>query len=320
MAKIKEVIFLISVVVPIYNVEDYLVECIESILNQTYTEFELILVNDGSTDNSLEICNQYSKKDDRIKIVNKKNGGLSDARNAGIDVAKGEYIIFIDSDDFINKNMFKIMFDIAKSKNADIVQCNYKEFYNKEDIKDSSSINNEFKLKELTSIEALYGFYDEKKSGPTTVAWNKLYKTALFEDIRYPYGKIHEDVFTTYKLIFKANKIVCTEEKLYYYRQRENSITTRKYNKKRLVVLEAIEERKKFMKDVVNNEELYNLELKNYYCNMMSSYVKYKKSNPDDKETLKEIKKNSKRMFRELIKCNKLSIKKKLRLIVFFLV
>lgn len=310
---------MISVVVPIFNVEKYLAECIESILNQTYTKFELILVNDGSTDNSLEICNQYSKKDNRIKIVNKKNGGLSDARNAGIDIAKGEYIIFIDSDDFINKNMFKIMFDIAKSKNADIVQCSYKEFYNKEDINDSSIINNEFELKELTPIEALYGFYDEKKSGLTTVAWNKLYKTKLFEGIRYPYGKIHEDVFTTYKLIFKANKIVCTETPLYYYRQRENSITTSKYNKNRLVILEAVKERTNFMKNVVKSEELYNLGLKNYYCNMMNSYVKYKKSNPDDKETLKEIKKNSKKMFGELIKCNKLSIKRKLRLIVFFL-
>lgn len=308
---------MLSVVVPIYNVEDYLSECIESILNQTFKDFELILVNDGSTDNSLKICNEYLKKDERIQIINKENGGLSSARNSGIDVAKGEYIIFIDSDDLINKNMFEKMVRISIEKDADIVQCNYQKFYDNNDIEDSSIVNNE--LEELTPIKALYRFYDEKKSECTTVAWNKLYKTSLFKNIRYPVGKIHEDVFTTHKLFFKANKIVCIEDKFYYYRQRENSITKSKYTKKRLDVLEAIEERIDFMQNVVNNEELYNLELKRYYCNMMSSYFKYKKSNPNDKETLREIKKNAKKMFGKFMKCNELSIKRKLRLIVFIM-
>lgn len=308
---------MISVVVPIFNVEKYLTECIESILNQTYKDFELILVNDGSTDNSLKICNEYLKKDERIRVINKENGGLSSARNSGIEVAKGEYIAFIDSDDLINENMFEKMMKIAIEKNADIVQCNYQEFYDESEINSNIDISNE--IEELNNIEALHKFYENGKSACAVVAWNKIYKTKLFNDVRYPFGRVHEDVFTTHKLLYKANKIICIKDKFYYYRQRANSITTNKYNKKRLDILDAIEERANFLKNIVGNEELYNLEIRNYSYNIMLSYSKYKESNPNDEATLKEIKERAKRMFKKFMKCKKISIKRKVKLVLFML-
>lgn len=229
----------ITVIIPIYNVESYLRKCIDSVINQTMQEIEIILVDDGSTDSSPQICDEYALKDDRIKVIHKINGGLSDARNVGIDIARGIYLTFVDSDDWIDKNFCKYLYTLAKEKNADIVQCNFTKVY-EEDI----HIELELDVKEVmySGVEALNLLYGEEETR-TVIACGKIYKKKLFEQIRFPKGKIHEDEFTTYKLIHKANKVIDTNLQLYYYLQRQGSITKTKFTESRMHALEAYKER-----------------------------------------------------------------------------
>ena len=200
---------IISIIVPVYNVEEYLQRCIDSILNQSFKNFELILVNDGSTDNSLKICKEYLLNDPRVKIINKENGGLSSARNAGINIAKGRYIGFVDSDDWINKEMYKILYELCEKNNSDIAECRYTVTTGNEMNLDNSSnlitiLNNE---------EAIKSLYTNTSYG-SVVSWNKLYRCELFKDIKFPEGKLNEDQFTTYKLYYKSNKIVLIDKVL----------------------------------------------------------------------------------------------------------
>lgn len=272
---------MISVIVPIYNVENYLENCINSILNQSYTDFELILVDDGSPDNCGKICDDYAKKDSRIKVIHKKNGGLSDARNIGIEAAKGEYISFIDSDDWIHKDFYLTLFNALSSSNSDIAICNFLKVSN-DDIKDKI-ININPPVKTLSNLESLNDLYSDNYVN-YIVAWNKLYKANLFKDIRFPVGKIHEDEFTTPKVLFESNKIAIITEELYYYRQTPNSIMNRKFNVANLSFLEAIEDRLKFINehhlDTIYDKCLYQLSFEriNFYYMIKNSDIPNKEN------------------------------------------
>ncbi len=244
---------LISVIVPVYNVEKYLPQCIDSILNQTEKNLEIILVDDGSLDNSGKICDEFSKKDDRIIVIHKKNNGLSSARNAGLEIARGNYIGFVDSDDWLDKTMYEVLLKLLKENNSDISCCDFFKTANSND--SIPHIDNEI-INSYNNIESLNNFYNGLYT-QTVVAWNKLYKRELFKDISYPVGKIHEDEGTTYKLYYKANKITYTNRPLYYYRITPNSITTSKFNKKRLDIIDVYDEKVKFIKNI-NNEEIYS--------------------------------------------------------------
>lgn len=184
----------VSVVVPIYNVENYLEECIESILNQTYSNIEVILIDDGSTDGSGALCDEYKKKDKRIYVLHKKNGGLSDARNMGIDNAKGEYITFVDSDDIIARDMIEYLLCLLNTYKADmaVCQCDYVD----ENSKLIKNISNVKKTCVSGIEECLKTLLVD--SGLNTVAWGKIYKTDYFKNVRYPIGKYHEDIYTTW--------------------------------------------------------------------------------------------------------------------------
>ena len=305
---------MISVVIPIYNVEKYLTKCIESVINQTYTDLEIILVNDGSTDNSKDIINKYSLIDSRIKVINKKNGGLSDARNVGIEIAKGDYIAFLDSDDWIELNMYEKLYSYIKQENADIVQCSYQEVYNEE--VNNQKIKEEIKL--ISGKDSLYNLYG-KNHGKTVVVWNKIYKRELFNDIRFPKGKYHEDEFTTYKLLYKANKIVDLNLPLLYYRQRDGSIMNSKFNIKRLDALEAFNERLAFYKEK-NLDELQQVTLAQilYFTNLF--YIKIKDSDIDDKyEILKLLRQGIKKDYILFMENKYVSLKQKILLTIFVL-
>lgn len=223
----------LSIIVPIYNVEYYLENCINSILNQTFKEFELILVNDGSPDNSIEICNKYKKKDDRIKVIDKENGGVSSARNAGIDIALGEYIAFVDPDDDIEINMYEELMNRAIKSNVDIVICslNYINLIDKnvrqqivwsnnENIIEKKEINNKI-MYDILNFREGYGIY-------TSV--NKVYKRELFynNDIRFEVNRNHgEDARLNLILLTKVNSIYFTNKPLYnYYIRKRESLTT----------------------------------------------------------------------------------------------
>lgn len=231
---------LISVIVPIYNVEKYLPKCVESIIAQKYTNLEILLVDDGSPDNSGVIADEYAKKDDRIHVIHKKNGGLSDARNAGIDVALGDYLVFVDSDDYIHPEMISRMMDVIKNTSSDMAVCAVKS------VKEDEEISEESKNDEVTVIDDMdkrTEYFFEKHCVEFNVAWNKLYPARFFREVRYPFGKIHEDEFTTWKILEMAERVVYIGEPLYYYVQRGTSIMGEKFNEKRFMRLEAYDER-----------------------------------------------------------------------------
>ncbi len=214
---------LISVIVPVYNVEKYLKKCIDSIINQTYSKLEIILVDDGSTDNCPEICDEYSKRDERIIVLHKKNGGLSDSRNVGIDKANGEYLCFVDSDDYIALDMIEKLYIALYENAADLSICNFK-YVSEDGSRKFNNANLPIHDEVLSGKDILLNKLFENKSWYWVVAWNKLYKRNLFQEVRYPVGKIHEDEFVIHKLLSNCRKVACISEMLYFYMQRNGSI------------------------------------------------------------------------------------------------
>lgn len=212
---------LISIIIPIYNVAKFLPKCLDSVLAQTYANLEIILVDDGSTDECNKICKTYAKKDQRIKLIRQKNSGLSAARNTGIKNANGKYIGFVDSDDWIEPEMYQTLHDILVTHHADISICGVKKVDNeRENIKLRRS-----KTIEYTQEEYIKKFFKINSQSCEYYAWNKLYKKELLNSTQYPKGLTSEDVFGTYKAILRAQKIVAATQNYYHYRQNNNSIT-----------------------------------------------------------------------------------------------
>ncbi len=210
---------LISVIVPIYNMEKYLNKCVDSILNQTYSNIEILLIDDGSTDLSVKICDEYMKTDSRIKVFHKKNGGLSDAKNFGIKKASGKYVAFVDSDDWIENNMYENMYYKLKDTKSNIVVCGrYIEYENGE--KKEWYNKNEIIMNKEQSLIYLNSFYNFDMS-----SCDKLYEKSLFDNIEFPYGKRCEDAYTTYLLFNKADRVTYIPKCFYHYFQRSGSIS-----------------------------------------------------------------------------------------------
>ena len=215
---------MISVIVPIYNVEKYLAECIESILQQSYNDLEIILVDDGSPDNCGAICDEYQSKDSRIIVIHKENGGISDARNAGMDIATGEYIAFVDSDDFIHPRMYEYLLKALTDYNSDFSACDYFEFskYNPIPTSNISSegtyIFDKLGDKNCHLNNLLQGSHKN-------YVWNKLYKKSYLENIRFKKGMKYEDVIFSADISPYINKYVIIKDKLYYYRRNTSSTT-----------------------------------------------------------------------------------------------
>jgi glycosyltransferase involved in cell wall biosynthesis len=223
---------LVSVIVPIYNIENFIDECVKSITHQSYTNLEIILVDDGSTDSSGKIADKYSAKDKRIRVFHKHNGGLSDARNYGLLKAQGSLISFVDGDDFVTSDFIERLVVTLENDSSDIACCSYYKYFNQNKIMTSSKGNGKHH-ETYTNIDAIYssfGFHSPVK----VLAWNKIYKKSIFDDnsIRFPKDKINEDNLTIYKLLFFANKISFIDDRLVYYRQRSGSIMHRKIDKK----------------------------------------------------------------------------------------
>lgn len=214
---------LVSIVIPVYNSEAYLKRCVDSMIDQTYTNLEIILVDDGSTDTSSQMCDALKAQDNRITVIHKENGGLSSARNAGIDIARGEYIVFVDSDDFMDTRAVEKMLAKSHQYNAEIVICN--RYYYYEDGKKLlryKIIDNDLVM---DSEEAIYELNSYKNFDMS--AHCKLFKRNLFSDIHFPLGKISEDFYIMYLLFDKAEKLVYMSEPLYFYLQRRGSISKR---------------------------------------------------------------------------------------------
>lgn len=232
---------LVSIIVPIYKVEPYLRRCLESIVNQTYTNLEIILVDDGSPDNCPQICDEYAAKDKRIIVIHKENGGLSDARNAGLDICKGEYISFVDSDDWVDEKYIEVLLRLVTETNADIAIGEHKKIYNNKPI----FIDKEKEEIQILSTQAALNILFMRSHLSFILSWGKLYRRPLFDDIRFPQRRYHEDEFTTYKLFFKCKSISHINSTLYYYTQRIDSIMAIRHPED---LLQAEEEQFLFLK------------------------------------------------------------------------
>lgn len=216
---------ILSIIVPVYKVEAYLPRCIDSILAQTFRDFELILVDDGSPDNCPALCDVYAQKDERITVIHQKNGGLSAARNAGLDLAKGEYIGFVDSDDYIAPEMYETLLRRVREDDAQLAICSYA--YVDEagnDLGRKSPITQAAVFDRVQAMDCLGG----DRSWYYITAWNRIYKRELFESIRFPVGKLHEDEFIAHRLFWACERICMVPQVLYYYVQREGSIMRQK--------------------------------------------------------------------------------------------
>ncbi len=261
---------LISIIIPVYKAEQYLERCIDSVLNQTYKNLEIILVEDGSPDNSGKLCDNLALRDYRIKVIHKTNGGASESRNFGLDIANGVLIGFVDSDDYIHPSMFDLLYNSMIVNNTDIAICRYQNTYG--DINyQKEEIN---KIETKSNIEALHKLF-AYSCIEYILPWNKLYKKHLFEEIRYPVGKIFEDEFTTYKLLYKANKISVIENRLYFYFQSPNSVMRSDFSEKNLLYSDAMEERLTFFKQE-NQTSLYENAYRRYCIWLLCFNYKYR--------------------------------------------
>lgn len=296
----------ISIIVPIYNVEKYLRKCVDSILTQTFTDFELILVNDGSPDNCGIICDEYAKNDSRIKVINKKNNGLSSARNAGINEAKGKYIGFIDGDDFIHKRMYETLYKNAELYSSDVVVCDVLKVFEDKIPDDIQCDITEYRMQHFTNIEALNQLYLSKNSifdpmGRGSERWifavNKLYKKSLFDSLKYMEGRVYEDEFIVHKVYFQSTKVTSISAQLYYYVQRSESIMNSPYSIKRFDRVYALKERADFFKTV--RQEI--LHQKAYKCYIEVLFWNYQVARSQLKNVSKELKSLKKTLHRNII-------------------
>lgn len=243
----------ISIIVPIYNMEQYLERCLLSLIHQDYQNLEIILINDGSTDNSINICNKYKKIDNRIIVINKEHSGLSDTRNIGIKKATGDYIGFVDSDDYIDKDMFKNLIEGAEKYQCEISMCDLVETYNPNEKAKRDPLNY-IKMNKKQALEQL--LYD-KNIGNYVI--DKLFSKTLFDNISFPIGKLYEDISTTYKLFIKANNIIYIPTTMYYYYQRSDSIVNNITRESILDYINAVFERYYDLKNNYNFSNLYTV-------------------------------------------------------------
>ena len=262
-------------VVPVYKVEKYLGRCVESILTQTYENTEIVLVDDGSPDNCPKLCDDYAEKYPNIKVVHKENGGLSDARNAGIVYVRKvmedkDYITFVDSDDFLHKDFAKRMIELCEENDCNLAQCCYEKGSNEVFEKEKTDEN----VSCISAEDALLGYRLKSQ------VCSKLFKAKVFDDIFFPVGVINEDEFTTYRAVYDAKKMVFTNEKLYYYFQHGSGIMTEiakklKNNPRRYDFLKAYEERIKFFEEknlplqVMKTKEKICTDIILRYCEQM---------------------------------------------------
>lgn len=257
----------VSIVVPVYNVALYLAECIESIINQTYKNIEVIIVNDGSTDNSKEICESYEKKDDRIIFITKQNNGAASARNCGLNSVTGEYISFVDSDDILELNYIERLVTTLKENNADIAVCSYYNLY-KNVVKEQVY---EYQLICCSDEEYLERFLDDWTCG---LIWNKLFKVNVIKNIRFEEGHKIDDEFFTYRCVMNSKNIVLFNEPLYYYRWRSSSVMREYSESQELFIIDRLSYLTQRYDNVIKQ---YPLLKTKYLENLLDNLISLKK-------------------------------------------
>ncbi|MBD5554765.1 MAG: glycosyltransferase [Roseburia sp.] len=304
----------ISIIVPVYRVEKYLDRCVNSILNQTFTDFELILVDDGSPDRCPVMCDEWEKKDHRIKVIHKGNGGASSARNAGLDVACGKFIGFVDSDDWIEKDMYELLHTIIMKHNADIAMCDFTSRPQKLEL--GMGIEGVIELDKNRMQELFYRIHGESSRYSV---WNCLYNAQIIKDVRFIKGLINEDVMFTYEAYIRADKLVFSEQKKYLYFKNSDGVTRSRLCTKDVSLL-------KIWDEIVRQEKGKTCEKYAKHNRMRATFTLYAKAliygcNADfDRTILKEWKTELKKNREYLLKEDYLDIKRKMFLILILIV
>lgn len=294
---------LISVVIPVFNVAEYLPRCIDSIINQTYKQLEIILIDDGSTDNSPEICDSYVQKDKRIKLLSKKNGGQGSARNLGISVCNGDFVTFVDSDDWLVSDIYAHCVDIITKNSPDIISFNCIETNGKTQIDEESN----FKLESVYKDEILndYLYRGQTERAPFTV-WRKVYKKELIKNIMFDEDKINEDIVFNFKALSKANFLIHTSKIGYYYYQGNKSTTRNGLKQRDFDLLYASEQLKELAKLEKNKEVYYLARVKEArsYFSLLAKIAMYgfEDETLNQKEVIKSLKKNLRKNYIFLLK------------------
>lgn len=302
---------LISIVVPSYNVEDYIDKCIDSICHQDYENIEIILVDDGATDGTGGKCDEWALRDKRVVVIHQENQGLSGARNAGIRAAKGKYISFIDSDDMIAPDYVSTLYDCIVKSGTRMAQGRSKNFFKEEDI--ASFVSSDDRS-ELSGYDMCKTIMSEYKMG-WGIVMTKMFEKRLFDDLEFPLGHIHEDEYLVYKLYWNSGKVALTDKIVYYYRsKRKGSITHSGYSIKHLDAIYARQERCEFF-DKLGEKELYQLAKLGLCTTEIENLAKIKTSDLEDKEKIiKEITQDLKANAREVWRAEYISSKKKISL------
>ena len=306
---------IISVIVPVYNVEKYLDRCIQSIINQSFSNIEIILVDDGSTDNSGIICDNYKALDQRITVIHKENGGLSDARNCGLDIAKGDFIGFVDSDDWLDLDYYSTLYEIAIKDNSDVVSCLYTRTSGNESLNDCRECESSV----LCGDEGQIVFLESAiKGGVTWVpCWSKIYKRSIIQNARFRKGKIYEDVIFNWEILNMDIKMSCTSYSGYYYFVNQNSITKSKFSEKMFDLYYIADEMQKMYNGSSSN--VLNL-LKQYRAKVdYSVFARIVRTHYGDKELATKTLEKTRANFGLLIK-SPLSKTRKMALIGIMLV
>lgn len=233
----------VSIIVPIYNVEKYIKRCLDSIINQTLKDIEIILIDDGSKDTSGSICDEYASQDNRISVIHKENGGLSDARNTGVKRATSDYVLFVDSDDYIKENMVERLYELLVDHQVDMSVCGVYNVYSSGE-KAQCDVLEEFQCDNITA----FGHIMVGEKIPGTIC-NKLIKREIAQELLFPVGRLYEDAFYTTQLMQRVKSVVVTTEPMYYYFHRVGSITTTVFKKKDMDIVLAYEENLKVIKE-----------------------------------------------------------------------
>ena len=297
---------MISVIVPVYNVENYLKKCVESICNQTYKELQIILVNDGSTDNSGMICDYLAENDKRINVIHKKNGGLSDARNTGMMYAEGDYIAFVDSDDYLSYDALESMVEATTRNNCQIAICNM-ESVSENGKKDDFYVP--------VSEETVYKDGDKYKTLRQPSVCNKLFWKPLFDGLFFPVGKYYEDTFIYHILLYRAESVVLTGHTGYWYLQRQGSILGRpRFDDRYFDFAEAVQERMVFL--VGHQIPYYSEEACLSMYVAVSNICRYIKKTPENQDKYNRSKAGFAYAYKYLMDKGHISYKQKLRLIM----
>ena len=251
---------LVSVIVPIFNTGKYLQDCLDSIIGQTYKNLEILLIDDGSTDESGKICDMYSTRDTRIKAFHRENQGVSAARNFGIEHCTADWLMFVDADDVLHRELINTVLSIAEQQNSDIVEFGYKKFIDQPPNVDVI----DYKLESFSGREMLRNLFMPGMGIQTDAVWSKIYRKELWNTIRFPLNKRFEDTATSYQVLYKAKKVIYINAELYFYRINEESFTAGEYDLRQFNQIEAMEDRCKFLK-MYSDEYTYYLSVRYLY-------------------------------------------------------